>query len=91
MVAFRNTTRGQAVVNWWDNGYQAIAFGRGTKGYVVINHESFSLNRSFHSQLPAGNYRNIQNGACVTVDGTGWFTANVAPQTALALRAGATC
>ncbi|MFJ5830586.1 alpha-amylase family protein [Streptomyces sp. NPDC093089] len=91
MVAFRNTTRGQAVVNWWDNGYQAIAFGRGTKGYVVINHESSGVNRSFHSQLPAGNYRNIQNGACVTVDGNGWFTANVAPQTALALRAGATC
>ncbi|MFG3042521.1 alpha-amylase family protein [Streptomyces sp. NPDC048330] len=91
MVGFRNTTRGQAVVNWWDNGYQAIAFGRGTKGFVVINHESSSINRSFDSQLPAGNYRNIQNGACVTVDSTGGFTANVAPQTALALRAGSTC
>ncbi|MFH8255986.1 alpha-amylase family protein [Streptomyces roseolus] len=91
MVAFRNTTRGQAVVNWWDNGYQAIAFGRGTKGYVVINHESYSINRTFDSQLPAGNYRNIQNGACVAVNSNGDFTATIAPQTALALRAGATC
>ncbi|MER5738436.1 MULTISPECIES: alpha-amylase [Streptomyces] len=91
MVAFRNTTRGQAVVNWWDNGYQAIAFGRGTKGYVVINHESYSINRTFDSQLPAGNYRNIQNGTCVAVNSNGDFTATIAPQTALALRAGATC
>ncbi|MFD7440855.1 alpha-amylase family protein [Streptomyces sp. NPDC059909] len=91
MVGFRNATRGQAVVNWWDNGYQAIAFGRGTKGYVVVNHEGIALNRSFQTQLPAGNYRNVQNGACVTVNSTGWFTATVAPQTTLALHAGAGC
>ena len=40
MVAFRNATRGQSVTNWWDNGGDAIAFGRGGKGYVAINHES---------------------------------------------------
>ena len=32
MVAFRNAARGQAVTNWWDNGGDAIAFGRGAKG-----------------------------------------------------------
>ena len=30
----------QAVTNWWDNGGDAIAFGRGAKGFVAINHES---------------------------------------------------
>ncbi|MFC7220023.1 alpha-amylase family protein [Streptomyces polyrhachis] len=91
MVAFRNTTRGQAVVNWWDNGYQAIAFGRGTKGYVVVNHEGFALSRSFQTQLPAGTYRDIQSGACVAVNSSGWFTATVPSQSALALRVGAGC
>ncbi len=42
MVAFRNATRGESVSNWWDNGGDAIAFGRGSKGYVAINHESAS-------------------------------------------------
>ncbi len=49
MVAFRNATRGQAVTNWWDNGNDAIAFGRGSKGYVAINHESSSLTRTYQT------------------------------------------
>ncbi|MQY11179.1 Alpha-amylase [Streptomyces sp. RB5] len=91
MVGFRNTTRGQAVVNWWDNGYQAIAFGRGTKGYTVINHEGSTLDRSFQTQLPAGSYRDVQRGGCVTVNASGWFTASIPAQTALALHTGARC
>ncbi|MBI0382382.1 alpha-amylase family protein, partial [Streptomyces albiflaviniger] len=42
MVAFRNTARGASVTNWWDNGGNAIGFGRGDKAYVAINHESGS-------------------------------------------------
>ena len=40
MVGFHNTARGEAVTNWWDNGTNQIAFGRGAKAYVAINHES---------------------------------------------------
>jgi alpha-amylase len=88
MVAFRNATRGQAVTNWWDNGGDAIAFGRGSKGYVAINHESGSLSRTYQTSLPAGTYCNVQNNTTVTVNSSGQFTATLGAHTALAIYAG---
>ncbi|MFJ3923862.1 carbohydrate-binding module family 20 domain-containing protein [Streptomyces sp. NPDC090022] len=89
MVAFRNVSRGQGVTNWWDNGADQIAFGRGTKAYVAINHEGAALTRTFQTSLPAGDYCDVQSGRTVGVNGSGQFTATVAPGTALALHAGA--
>lgn len=89
MVKFRNTARGTGMTNWWDNGNDAIAFGRGNKAYVVINHEGSSVGRTFQTSLAAGSYCDIQSGRSVTVNGSGQFTATVAPNTALALHTGA--
>ncbi|MEW1690694.1 carbohydrate-binding module family 20 domain-containing protein [Streptomyces sp. NPDC091265] len=92
MVGFRNTARGEAVTNWWDNGGDQIAFGRGAKAYVAINHEGSSLTRTFQTSLPAGAYCDIQSGNGVTVNGSGQFTATLGADTALALQTGArTC
>ncbi|WP_406097596.1 carbohydrate-binding module family 20 domain-containing protein [Streptomyces sp. NBC_01013] len=92
MVGFRNTARGEAVTNWWDNGGDQIAFGRGSKAYVAINHEGSSLTRTFQTSLPAGDYCDIQSGNGVTVNGSGQFTATLGAHTALALQANArTC
>ncbi|WP_328893558.1 carbohydrate-binding module family 20 domain-containing protein [Streptomyces sp. NBC_00236] len=92
MVGFRNTARGEAVTNWWDNGGDQIAFGRGSKAYVAINHEGSSLTRTFQTSLPAGDYCDIQSGNGVTVNGSGQFTATLGAHTALALQTGArTC
>ncbi|MEU8030355.1 alpha-amylase family protein [Streptomyces sp. NPDC049099] len=88
MVAFRNATRGQSVTNWWDNGNNWIAFGRGTKGYVAINHESGSQTRTYQTSLPAGTYCNVQNNTTVTVNSSGQFTATLGADTALAIYAG---
>ncbi|MBD0420037.1 alpha-amylase family protein [Streptomyces sp. TRM S81-3] len=90
MVAFRNATRGQPVTGWWDNGGDAIAFGRGSKGYVAINHESGPLTRTYQTSLAAGTYCNVQNNTTVNVDGSGRFTATLGAGTALALYAGRT-
>ncbi|MEU7012712.1 carbohydrate-binding module family 20 domain-containing protein [Streptomyces sp. NPDC046385] len=90
MVAFRNTARGQAVTDWWDNGNNAIAFGRGTKAYVAINHESSALTRTFQTSLPAGSYCDVQSGTAVSVNSSGQFTATLGANTALALHTGAT-
>ncbi|MFI8516651.1 carbohydrate-binding module family 20 domain-containing protein [Streptomyces sp. NPDC085481] len=90
MVAFRNTARGQAVTDWWDNGGNAIAFGRGTKAYVAINHESAALTRTFQTSLPAGTYCDVQSDNPVTVNSAGQFTATLAANTAVALHTGAT-
>lgn len=92
MVGFRNAARGQGVTNWWDNGGDQIAFGRGTKAYVAINHEGSALTRTFQTSLPPGDYCDVQSGRTVTVGSGGQFTATVAAGTALALHAGArTC
>lgn len=89
MVGFRNATRGTAVGNWWDNGNNAIAFGRGDKGYVAINHEGSSLTRTYQTGLAAGTYCDVQSGTAVTVNGSGQFTATLGANTALALHVNA--
>ncbi|MFE3992375.1 carbohydrate-binding module family 20 domain-containing protein [Streptomyces goshikiensis] len=92
MVGFRNAARGQSVTNWWDNGGDQIAFGRGTKAYVAINHEGSALTRTFQSSLPGGDYCDVQSGRTVTVGSGGQFTATLGAGTALALHTGArTC
>ncbi|CUW33194.1 Alpha-amylase precursor (plasmid) [Streptomyces reticuli] len=89
MVAFRNTAGRTEVTDWWDNGNNAIAFGRGGKAYVVINHEPGALTRTFRTSLPAGTYCDVQSGKPVTVNGSGQFTATLGADTALALHTGA--
>ncbi|STX29496.1 Alpha-amylase precursor [Legionella beliardensis] len=99
MVHFHNTVAGTPVTNWWSNDYQAIAFGRGNKGYVVINHENTELKRVFQTSLPAGVYCDIlhaevlNDSSCsghrYTVDVKGQFTATIRPNDALALHVGA--
>ncbi|MDR6978426.1 alpha-amylase [Streptomyces sp. 3330] len=90
MVKFRNTAGSAAVTDWWDNGNNAIAFGRGTKAYVAINHESSSLTNTFRTSLPAGTYCDVQSDKSVTVDASGQFTATLGANSALALHTGAT-
>ncbi|MGW5054346.1 carbohydrate-binding module family 20 domain-containing protein [Actinokineospora sp. NPDC004072] len=92
MVGFRNAVSGTGVTNWWSNGNDAIAFGRGAKGYVVINREPTALTRTFQTSLPAGSYCDVQRadpGACAgnthTIGADGRFTATVGPGEALAL------
>ena len=89
MVGFRNATRGEAVTDWWDNGGNAIAFGRGSKGFVVINHEDTALAETLTTSLPAGEYCDVLSGTSVTVDDGGTLTVSLAPDTALALYTGA--
>ncbi|WP_329121289.1 carbohydrate-binding module family 20 domain-containing protein [Streptomyces sp. NBC_01353] len=89
MVGLRNAARGTAVGNWWDNGNNAIAFGRGDKAYVAINHEASSLTRTFQTGLPAGTYCDVQSNTGVTVNAAGQFTATLASSTALALHVNA--
>jgi alpha-amylase len=100
MVAFRNNTQSNfSVTNWWDNGSNQIAFGRGDKGFVVINRQdNTSLSRTFQTSMPAGTYCDVihgdfSNGACsgptVTVNAAGQATISVNAWDAVAIHAGA--
>ncbi|MDP9794133.1 alpha-amylase [Catenuloplanes nepalensis] len=97
MVAFRNAAAGTAVTNWWTDGDDQIAFGRGNRAYVAINRTGGTLNRTFQTSLPAGTYCDVQHGdltggGCTgpvyTVNGAGQFTAAIGPNDAVALHVG---
>ncbi|HEY0639422.1 MAG TPA: carbohydrate-binding module family 20 domain-containing protein [Pseudonocardiaceae bacterium] len=98
MVGFRAAVAGTGVTNWWSNGNNAIAFGRGTKGFVVINKETGAVSQTFQTSLPAGVYCDVQHGepagGCVgghayTVGSDGRFTATVGAGDAIALHVNA--
>ncbi|WP_196139552.1 alpha amylase C-terminal domain-containing protein [Aliikangiella sp. G2MR2-5] len=96
MVGFRNyTVDSWSVNNWWDNGNNQIAFGRGDKGFVVINNEAGALTQSLFTGLPEGNYCNVLAGddACsgevISVDASGYAYFNVAGMSATAIHGGA--
>ncbi|MFM4704506.1 alpha amylase C-terminal domain-containing protein [Aeromonas bivalvium] len=96
MALFHNSSQGQPVSHWWDNGNNQIAFGRGNKGFVAINNESGSLVASVQTGLPAGEYCNILNGndycsgAYIQVDASGKASLNVPAMKAAAMVAGCT-
>ncbi len=99
MVAFRNHTASDFYVsNWWTNGGNQIAFGRGDKGFVVLNKESYSLNQTLQTGMPAGEYCNVIagdfdgsscSGPTITVNGDGTASFSVASWDAAAIHAGA--
>ncbi|MFF7813355.1 carbohydrate binding domain-containing protein [Streptomyces sp. NPDC007945] len=99
MVAFRNASEGTGLTDWWDNGNNAIAFGRGSKAFVAVNHEAGSLTRTFQTSLPAGTYCDVQHGDPTTgggctgttyaVGADGRFTATIGGNDAVALHIGA--
>ena len=95
MVGFRNAVRGTSVTNWWSDGNNAIAFGRGNAGYIVINHEGYGITQTFQTSLPARTYCDVEhgdpgaNGACsgptYTVAADGTFSASVGAGDSIAL------
>nr|BFE72124.1 hypothetical protein GCM10020092_054250 [Actinoplanes digitatis] len=98
MVAFHNTVKGTGVNDWWSNGNDQIAFGRGDRGFVVINHEGGSLTRTFQTGLAPGVYCDVVHGeragsGCtgptVTVDGARRATITVGPHDAVGLHVNA--
>ncbi|WP_102510258.1 carbohydrate-binding module family 20 domain-containing protein [Sanguibacter massiliensis] len=93
MVKFHNAVAGTSVTNWWDNGNNQVAFGRGDKGFLVLNNEASPATRTYKTSLPAGTYTDVVSatGKTYTVNGSGEFTATVPQYGALALvKGGAT-
>ncbi|KAM7318029.1 hypothetical protein ACRRTK_022766 [Alexandromys fortis] len=62
MVAFRNVVGFEPFSNWWDNGSNQVAFGRGNKGFIVFNNDDWSLSTTLQTGLPAGTYCDIISG-----------------------------
>ncbi|WP_169165577.1 carbohydrate-binding module family 20 domain-containing protein [Cellulomonas taurus] len=94
MVGFHNQVQGTVVTNWWDDGGNHIAFGRGSKGYVTINNGASAVTRTYQTSLPAGTYCDViaskDCSVTYTVSASGTFTATVPAYGALALHVGKT-
>lgn len=72
MVAFRNAVKGTSVTNWWD-GWSQIAFGRGARGFFVLNSRDNGdgLSERLQTGLPAGTYCDMATGERVGTRCTG--------------------
>jgi alpha-amylase len=99
MVGFRDFTNGEPMVGGIADGADKIAFGRGAKGFVMINDSSGAWSRSFATGLAAGQYCDVIHGnlsgdgqTCsgpiVTVDGSGNATVNVPAKDGVAIHIG---
>ncbi|MGG6293193.1 alpha-amylase [Leptolyngbya sp. AN02str] len=76
MVGFRKVVQDAPLTQWWSNGREQIAFGRGDQGFVAINLEDQPLTHTFQTELPPGTYCDIAhtslmpNGQCADPSAT---------------------
>jgi alpha-amylase len=92
MVQFHNQVADAPLMNWWSDGKNQIAFGRGDLGFVVINRDSEALNQTFQTGLSPGFYCNVvAAGECeseVKVNWRGEATVTVEGMGAIAIHKG---
>jgi alpha-amylase len=98
MLAFRRAVaQSTAVVSFWDDGDNQIAFGRGEEGFVVINRSDLPLTQTLPTSLPAGRYCDVyagdkQGSACsgvtVSVDASSMASFDVPSMQARVIYAG---
>ncbi|XP_078263988.1 LOW QUALITY PROTEIN: amyAc_bac_euk_AmyA and Aamy_C domain-containing protein [Rhinoraja longicauda] len=62
MVAFRNVVGSEPLRNWWDNGSNMVAFGRGNRGFIAINNDNWPMAMTLQTGLPAGVYCDVISG-----------------------------
>jgi len=98
---FRNHTANNFFTSdWWDNGSNQIAFGRGNAGHVAINKENGTMNATVATQMAPGQYCNVLKGelsadgsSCsgdvITVNANGTINLNVPAWDAMAIHADA--
>jgi alpha-amylase len=85
MVRFRREVAGTDLNHWWDDGANAIAFSRGTKGFVAINGGTTTVAVTVATSLATGTYLDLLAGTSVVVDPTGAVQLNLAPKAAIAI------
>jgi alpha-amylase len=94
MVGFRKAAGDAPVARFWTNGSNQVAFSRGDRAFLVINHEPSALSQALPTGLPEGQYCDVLSGekagsACsggiVTIDATGSATFDIAAESGVAI------
>ena len=75
MVEFRRVVTGTSVEAWWDNGSDAVAFTRGSRGFVALNLESTPVSLELQTDLPEGTYCDILDGGVAEAGCVGGLVA----------------
>jgi len=97
MVGFRKAVAGTAVSRTWDNSGDAVAFTRGSVGFVAINNGTAAIAPTITTGLAAGTYCDLLTGgksgsACagrsVVVAADGTVTLTLGAQSAVVIHAG---
>lgn len=97
LVGWRAEVGGSAPTDLWV-GRRAVAFGRGDRGFVVVNGNAGSLAETLTTSLPSGTYCDVVTGVLVdggctgtevTVADDGTVEVELEGDTALALHVGA--
>ena len=98
MVGWHNYVGKAKQQNWWDDGQNVIAFGRGAKGWVAFNNGPAAKKITVQTGLSAGTYCDVvhgkkSGGSCtgptVEVKDNGKATLTVRATGAVAIRANA--
>ncbi len=85
MVSFRHVVAGTDVNHWWDNGASAIAFSRGSKGFVAINNGATGLDTTVTTGMVTGTYLDLLTSSAVAVDSVGAVHLILSPRSAIAI------
>jgi alpha-amylase len=85
MVSFRHVVAGSDINHWWDNGANAIAFSRGTRGFVAINNGTNPLDTTVSTGMAAGTYLDLLTSSSVVVDAVGAIHLTLSPRSASAI------
>ena len=85
MVGFRRIVAGTPIANWWDNGAQAIAFSRGTKGFVAINNGTAPLDTTIVTGMASGSYVDRIAGGTIVIAAGGNIHLTLAARTAIVI------
>jgi alpha-amylase len=97
MVGFRKAAGAAPVAGFWSNGNNQVAFARGDRAFLVLNHELTALSQTLPTGLAEGQYCDVLSGekagaqcsgAVITVDAAGSATFEVAPETGVAIHVG---
>ena len=59
LARLRELAGSEPLTDWWDDGNQRIAFGRGDRGYVALNAASNTINRAWSTSMAPGTYCNV--------------------------------
>jgi alpha-amylase len=100
MLGFRKAAADAPLANFWSNGKNQIAFSRGNRAFLVVNHEPAALNQTLATGLPEGQYCDVIAGgylapascaaaSVIRVNSAGRATFSVPAETAVALHVNA--